>query len=974
VTNLFYWNNIIHDVFYRYGFDEVAGNFQEDNGGKGGASSDSVNAEAQDGGGVNNANFATPADGSNPRMQMYLWNLTNPDRDGDFDNGIVIHEYGHGISIRLTGGPGTSSCLSNTEQAGEGWSDYFAVLMTMEAGDTGTYQRGVGTYALGEPPDGDGIRDYPYSTDMNVDPRTYDAIKTAAVPHGVGSTWAAMLWEMTWALIGQYGFDPDLYNGSGGNNIALQLVVDGLKLQPCSPGFVDARDAILLADQNNNAGANQCTIWEAFSKRGLGYSADQASSSNRGDGVQAFDLPPVCEEILSVAVTANPDPVDAGQNLTYSLLVDNNTTGSLTDVTAMSAVPALASYVAGSATCGGSESGGTVTFPLGTLDSGTNTGCEFQVAVNSSASYELLSDDVENGAGLWTVSNGAGNDNWSLNTSAPHSPTTAWFAADIATSTDQYLTLSNPVAIGGDSVLRFWHSYDTEAAWDGGVVEISVNGGAWTDLGNDMFQNGYNSTINVNPDSPISGRNGFSGNSGGYVETLVALGSYAGGSNTARIRFRMATDGLVGGVGWYVDDVEILDDALLSSQTCVSAAEGDIDCTTATTFIVPIEGPPVPRIAVSPLSLSASQDPIATTIQALAIDNNGGADLSWNIGWASDGNCASPDSGDGWVSASPMSGTLEASVGATVDVTFDSTLLDAGFADSGALCVSSNDSDNDMVTVDLSIAVNDPNATVDTVATSELPGTGVVTGSYIDTQADGGFIQEITEQHQGGKPANRHDGLEHTWVFQLQSGSGLTINANAWVIEPVSEGDEIRFSYSADNSNYNWFYTVTSPSSGNDIAEAIPEQGPGPFYIRAIDGDRTPKNNSNATLYVDYLSVTEGGTPLPPSITDMTIFPPEDRSERSNRNNRWNAVVGIRVVEYGTTQGVEGATVVGNWSNGATGSDTCTTAIDGWCEIRKQNLRRNSVTAVDFAVINVTRGPDDTYTAPSTTTVTLTAP
>jgi hypothetical protein len=93
-------------------------------------------------------------------MQMYLWNLTNPDRDGDFDNGIVIHEYGHGISIRLTGGPGTSSCLSNTEQGGEGWSDYFAVLMTMEASDAGTDRRGVGTYALGEPTNGDGIRNY----------------------------------------------------------------------------------------------------------------------------------------------------------------------------------------------------------------------------------------------------------------------------------------------------------------------------------------------------------------------------------------------------------------------------------------------------------------------------------------------------------------------------------------------------------------------------------------------------------------------------------------------------------------------------------------------------------------------------------------------------------------------------------------------------------------------------------------------
>src|SRR5262245_52789432 len=71
-TNLFYWNNIIHDLDYLYGFDEASANFQENNYGHGGSGSDSVNAEAQDGGGINNANFFTPADGQNPRMQMYL--------------------------------------------------------------------------------------------------------------------------------------------------------------------------------------------------------------------------------------------------------------------------------------------------------------------------------------------------------------------------------------------------------------------------------------------------------------------------------------------------------------------------------------------------------------------------------------------------------------------------------------------------------------------------------------------------------------------------------------------------------------------------------------------------------------------------------------------------------------------------------------------------------------------------------------
>jgi hypothetical protein len=79
VQNLFYLNNVIHDRLYAAGFDETAGNFQENNFGLGGTGSDSVNAEAQDGGSTDNANFATPRDGRNPRMQMYLWSSPEPD-------------------------------------------------------------------------------------------------------------------------------------------------------------------------------------------------------------------------------------------------------------------------------------------------------------------------------------------------------------------------------------------------------------------------------------------------------------------------------------------------------------------------------------------------------------------------------------------------------------------------------------------------------------------------------------------------------------------------------------------------------------------------------------------------------------------------------------------------------------------------------------------------------------------------------
>ena len=123
VTQLFYTSNLVHDLYYRYGFTEVAGNFQQHNFGRGGQENDAVIANAQDGSGYNNANFMTPPDGQNGRCRMYLWNTANPYRDGDLEAGIVIHELSHGLSTRLTGGPANSGCLGWGEAGGmgEGW-------------------------------------------------------------------------------------------------------------------------------------------------------------------------------------------------------------------------------------------------------------------------------------------------------------------------------------------------------------------------------------------------------------------------------------------------------------------------------------------------------------------------------------------------------------------------------------------------------------------------------------------------------------------------------------------------------------------------------------------------------------------------------------------------------------------------------------------------------------------------------------
>jgi hypothetical protein len=128
-------------------------------------------------------------------------------RDGDLDNGIIAHEYGHGISNRLTGGPSEAGCLGNGEQMGEGWSDLMALILHADPADTATTARPMGTYAIFDAPNGLGIRNFPYTTDMMVNPQTYDSIiATGGGEHDIGEIWADMYWEVYWNLVDKHGF------------------------------------------------------------------------------------------------------------------------------------------------------------------------------------------------------------------------------------------------------------------------------------------------------------------------------------------------------------------------------------------------------------------------------------------------------------------------------------------------------------------------------------------------------------------------------------------------------------------------------------------------------------------------------------------------------------------------------------------------------------------------------------------------
>lgn len=115
VTNLFYANNMIHDILYRYGFDEASGNFQAMNYTGQGTGGDYVRAEAADGAGTNNANFSTPAaDGSPPRMQMYLWPGTQFGRPSGFTLGTGTDAVTYEANYARFTPPATNAGLPGT--------------------------------------------------------------------------------------------------------------------------------------------------------------------------------------------------------------------------------------------------------------------------------------------------------------------------------------------------------------------------------------------------------------------------------------------------------------------------------------------------------------------------------------------------------------------------------------------------------------------------------------------------------------------------------------------------------------------------------------------------------------------------------------------------------------------------------------------------------------------------------------------
>jgi extracellular elastinolytic metalloproteinase len=729
-VQLFYFNNMVHDILYAYGFDEVSGNFQQNNYGKGGAGNDHVIARAQAGanaGSVNNANFSTPADGGNGRMNMFVWNrndsgllrVTEPsdiarkydtgfadfgtqigstpisgkvvigrdntgqpllgcetytnasqiagniamvDRggcffmqktvraeaagargiiicnfensvlnmaaggnfpnpgipavmlssndclaikraiergeevmvtfvnedtsgprqvDGTVDNGIIAHEFGHGISNRLTGGPGQAGCLGNDEQMGEGWSDFITLVSSVREGDNGVKPRGIGTFVLSQPNSGRGIRRYPYSTDMGINPLTYDDIIGTTAPHPLGEVWVAMLWDLYWAMVDKHGFDPDILNGTGGNNMAVQLVMDGMRLQACSPGFVDGRNAIFAADRLNFNGENECLIWEVFARRGLGFNASQGSSNNRNDGTEGYEILPACYDQLRV-VKRMTESIEAGQEIEVTIRLENYKNSDSKGIVVTDKIPEGTTFKAGSSSIPVAVvMNDAIVFEVG--DMAPIEVKEFTYRLQSSenkGSKRIFFDDFEDfdTEADYELVSFKGLDSWVFTEDLPFQGKNSIGIYDGGESDQAFYNFS-PVRFNATQpILRFWHDYATQKGFDAGTIDISADGGAtWVNADPYIFKNPFIGKVDYGTFT-LPNIRGYSGNSDGYIQSFVDLSPFNGTDFHFRFRFGANATVSVRQLNWSIDNLEIMDAFFYNSEVCVSYDGGPEVC------------------------------------------------------------------------------------------------------------------------------------------------------------------------------------------------------------------------------------------------------------------------------------------------------------------------------------------------------------------------------------------------------------
>ena len=510
---------------------------------------------------------------------------------------------------------------------GEGYSDFYAHCLLSEPSDpiNGIYT--IGGYALYKYFSTFnsnyyyGIRRFPKAvksftggpsnrpfnplTFADVDSTQYDvsdgAFSASAVPsgntdqvHKLGEIWSSALWEVRAKFVARLGW-------AVGNRKILQIVTDGMKLAPANPTFLQERDAIITAAQAGATPADVADIWSGFAIRGMGSSARVISPGtgfNDTRVTEAFDSP----NLTQTAAMTIGDP--AGNNNGYPEPGEQiAVTVPLTNITGVDANNVSVQITGGgSANYGTVGSGATVAQTISYMvPAGTQCGTSVNLAINVNSSIgsvsftraiivgvpsNVVTENFDSTAAPafpngWTVAQVQNGTNFVSTVELSDTAPNAMFAPDpqsVGGGTD--LT-SPPLTISAQAAtVTFRNRYETEANWDGGVLEISIAGGQFQDIiaaGGRFISGGYNGVLGSNGiNNPLAGRSAWTGSSGAYITTSVQLPASSAGQ-TVRLKWRFGADNDGAVTGWFVDTVKFVLSYQCSGGSTRHAAAYDFD-------------------------------------------------------------------------------------------------------------------------------------------------------------------------------------------------------------------------------------------------------------------------------------------------------------------------------------------------------------------------------------------------------------
>lgn len=459
------------------------------------------------------------------------------------------------------------------------------------------------------------------------DPAKYFTVQDpdtgAAQVHSAGSVWAQMLWQSFVNLVNHHK-DYDK-----AKDRMMGYLVNGYKLTPVGPTYTEARDAILAAAYAKDP-EDYKVILKAFADRGMGLGA---VAPHRDDPQHTGVVESFKTELSTFDVTAhkldktftdattgfctNNSTLDNGETATVQFNVTNKGSAVLKDLKGKIEVTSGHQVTF--------ANGGAITLPeLKVMSSATTTPLSFKLEgakpgdvlqlklsfpeVDEAivTSEYSLSERVNLAFATVAPSNMQSTDNMetlaTLNNfsekvlvggdlakdSRQLDPTyAAFFASQGHPVGKQYMHIANngftsdvvyetkafTVGYAGDFTMSFWHYYEFEEAYDGGVVEISINGSAWTDVtkvirsasGQPLQYAGFSSQGYTSElEELLPGRKAFTGimdadpvegsTTFGRTET-INFGAALNG-NEVKFRFRAVSDSNTNESGWYIDNVQ----------------------------------------------------------------------------------------------------------------------------------------------------------------------------------------------------------------------------------------------------------------------------------------------------------------------------------------------------------------------------------------------------------------------------------